>query len=77
MMNKRLKDLIARLPAWPEEAQEQAVNSLLSIEREFAEPYELSEEDRAAIDRSLDDVRCDRFAGDEDVAAVFDRYRRA
>jgi len=36
----------------------------------------VTNEDRAAIDRSLDDLRHGRLATDEQVAAVFNRYRR-
>jgi hypothetical protein len=76
MMNTRLKDIVGRLDTWPEEAQEQALELLLSPEQEYAEPYELSNEDRAAIEASLEDMRQRRFATDEEVAAVFSRHRR-
>jgi len=74
-MNTKLKNLIERVETWPEEAQEEAIASLLAIEHELAEPYELTDEDRAAIDRGLDDLRHGRLATDEQVAAVFKRYR--
>jgi hypothetical protein len=75
-MNANLKDIIQRVDTWPEEAQEQAAEFLLALEQEYAEPYELSEEDRGAIDRSLEDMRQGRFASDEQVAALFARSRR-
>jgi predicted transcriptional regulator len=75
-MNAKLKTIIERVETWPEEAQEEAVESLLAIEQELTEPYELTDEDRAAIDRSLDDLHHGRLASDEQVAAVFNRYRR-
>jgi predicted transcriptional regulator len=75
-MNAKLKDIIERVETWPQEAQEAAIESLLGIEQELAEPYELTKEDRAAIDRSLDDLRHGRLATDEEVAAVLNRYRR-
>ncbi len=76
-MNVKLKGLIDRIEAWPEEAQEEAAELLLALEREYAEPYELSPQDRAAVDRSLDEMRAGRFASEERVAAVFGRSRRA
>ncbi len=76
-MNAKLKELLERVETWPEPKQEEAVQSLLAIEREIAEPYELSNEDRAAIDRSLEEMRQGRFATDEQVAAMFNRYRRS
>jgi predicted transcriptional regulator len=75
-MNAKLKDIIECADTWPEEAQEEAVQFLLALEQEYAEPYELSDEDRKAIDRGLEDMRQGRFATDEQVAAVFNRYRR-
>ena len=74
-MNAKLKDLINRIETWPPAAQEEAVQSLLAIEQEIAKPHELTDEDRAAIDRSLEDMRQGRFASDERVAAVFHRAR--
>jgi hypothetical protein len=75
-MNPQLKNLIERVDTWPKEAQEEALQLLLALEQEYAEPYELSPEDRAAIDRSLADMREGKFATDEQVAALFDRFRR-
>jgi predicted transcriptional regulator len=75
-MNTKLKDIIERADTWPEEAQEEAVQFLLALEQEYAEPYELSNEDRRAIDRGLEDMRQGRFATDEQVKAVFNRHRR-
>jgi len=57
----------------PEETQEEAVSFLLALERELADPYVLTDEDRAAIERGLDDMRHGRFSSDEEVAAVFRR----
>ena len=36
-------------------------------------PCVLTDEDRAAIERGLDDMRQGRFASDEEVSAVFRR----
>ncbi|MEX2035007.1 MAG: hypothetical protein WEA28_07435 [Xanthobacteraceae bacterium] len=74
-MNAKLKDIMERVGDWPEEAQEQALELLLALEQEYAEPYELSDEDTAAIDRGLEDARQGRFATDEQIEALFKRYR--
>jgi hypothetical protein len=73
MTAKALREILERAEAWPEEAQEEAVNFLLAIEQELADPYVLTDEDRAAIERGLDDMRHGRFATDEQVSAVFRR----
>ena len=73
MSAKALREILERAETWPEKAQEEAVNSLLAIEQELADPYVLTDEDRAAIERGLDDMRHGRFATDEQVSAVFRR----
>ena len=68
--------VLDRVLTWSPEAQEEAVASLQIIEEEFMGSHELSSEDREALERSAEDVRRGRFATDEDVKRVFDRYRR-
>ena len=76
-MTDRLKALMERIERWPKQAQDDAVNSLLAIEEEYLGGDDLSPEDRAALERSAEDVRLGKFADDEDVRETFDRYRRA
>ena len=76
-MSNKLKDLMERAEHWPEVAQEEAIASLQSIEDELVGLYELSPEDRAALERSGEDVRLGRFANEERVREVFGRYRKA
>jgi hypothetical protein len=75
-MKKNLKEIVERAETWPEEAQEEAIATLQAIEAELAEPYQLTEDDRKAIDRGLEDVRLGRIASDEEVSRLFARYRR-
>ena len=75
-MNIKLKDIIQRVDSWPSEAQEEAALLLQAIEQEYTSPYQLSDTDRSAIDRSLEDMREGRFANDAQVDAVFNRYRQ-
>jgi hypothetical protein len=65
-----------RVAAWPEAAQVEAMQSLLAIEQRLGEPYRLSEDERAAVRKSLDEMRRGVFASEEAVEAVFARYRR-
>jgi predicted transcriptional regulator len=74
MEAKALRDILQRIETWPEYAQQQALDSLLSIEQELLDPYVPTDEDRNAIERGLDDMRHGRFASDEQVAAVFRRH---
>jgi hypothetical protein len=76
-MSNRLRALITRIEQWPKQAQEDAVNSLLAIEEEYLGGDDLSPEDRVALERSAEDQREGRFADDEDVREIFNRYRGA
>ena len=75
-MTKRLRQIIDRVETWPDEAQDEVADFLLALEEERANPPSLVKEDIEAIERSLEDVRLGRFASDEAVREMFDRYRR-
>jgi predicted transcriptional regulator len=76
-MNARLKDILERVQSWPEAQQQHALDLLLTLEQEYAaEPYELTEEEKVAIDRGLRDVAEGRFATDAEVDAMFAKHRR-
>jgi hypothetical protein len=72
-MNAKLKSLLGRVEDWPEQAQEEALQLLLTVEHEYAQPYELTADDKAAIDRSLENMRLGEFASDAEVSAAFRR----
>jgi predicted transcriptional regulator len=74
-MNAKLKDILERAQSWPEPWQEYAADVLQALEQELSDPYELTEEDKAAIERGLEDARQGRFASDAQVKELFDRYR--
>jgi predicted transcriptional regulator len=76
-VSNRLKELIERIQTWPEEVQEEAIETLLAIEQGHGGRYELSDEDRAALERSAKDVRAGRFVTDEQISEFFDRNRRS
>jgi hypothetical protein len=61
---------------WSREAPEKAVASLQMIAEEFMDSHELSAKDHEALERSAEDVRHGRFAKEEEVNRIFDRYRR-
>jgi hypothetical protein len=74
-MNKKLETLLEHVSTWPDEAQAELMKSIAEIEARYAGVYRLSEEERAAVRRGLQEMREGRLATDEQVAAVFDRYR--
>jgi len=77
MVTKALKNILDRIGTWPENAQNEAAATLQVIEQEFLAPHTVTDEDRAALERSAEDVTQGRFATDEDVQRVFGRFRRA
>jgi hypothetical protein len=77
MQTKDLKKMLARIPRWPQDAQEDLVRSISEIETRYAEVYHLNDEERTALKRSANDVRANRFATEGEIDSVFDRYHRA
>lgn len=73
---KTLDALMERAASWPEEAQAELVLSMIDIEVKYYGAYHLDEEDRARIQKSLDAARRGEFASDEEVAALFARYKK-
>jgi predicted transcriptional regulator len=75
MTRQGLEILLDRVSTWPEEAQEEFVRSVASIESKHLGTYRLSDAERAAVRRGLAEMREGKLASDEAVAAVFSRYR--
>jgi predicted transcriptional regulator len=73
-MNKMVETLLERIADWPEEAQAELVQSIVDIETKHLGVYKLNPDERAAIERGLEEMRQGKFASDEEVAAVFNRY---
>ncbi len=74
-MNKRLETLLDRVSTWPEEAQEELLQHVIDIEAKHVGVYRLNDDERACVRRGLEEMRQGRFATDEEVEAVFKRYR--
>jgi hypothetical protein len=75
MTKQDLEILLERVASWPEAAQEELVRSLADIEKRHLGTYRLSDEERAAVRRGLQEMRAGNLASDEAVAAVYARYR--
>ena len=70
------KKLLEQVESWPIEDQEELVQYAREIEARRTGVYRLSDEEREAIDRSLEDVRQGRFASEERIAEIFKKARR-
>jgi hypothetical protein len=75
MTKQGLDILLERVATWPAEAQEELLRSLAEIEKRHLGIYRLDDQERAAVRRGLQEMREGKLASDEDVAAVFARYR--
>jgi hypothetical protein len=69
------REQIDRICTSPASRQEDAVLLLLELETQDTTPYRLSPEERADIEAALREVERGEFASEEEVAAVFARYR--
>jgi hypothetical protein len=74
--SKPLDALMERAASWPDEAQAELVRFMIDMEAKHFGVYRLSDEERAAVRRGLEDADAGRFASDEEVAALFARFRK-
>lgn len=75
MTSKTIDDLMRRASSLPEEAQEELEHVIAEMEQRYSQIYVLSDDEREAIERSLQDMRQGHFATDEQVRAIFDKAR--
>jgi len=75
MTREQQTAVLDRAKSWPSEQLEEAVEILLALESKAKGVYRLSDEERAAVLRGLEEADRGEFATDEEVAAVFKRFR--
>jgi len=73
---KTLEALMERAASWPDEVQAELVRFMIDTEAKHFGVYRLTDEERTAIRKGLDDARHGRFASDEEIAELFNRFRR-
>jgi predicted transcriptional regulator len=66
-----LESLFARIQSWPLEMQEEVIDDLEAIVREFENPIELSPEEIADIEAGEAAAERGEFATEEEIARVF------
>jgi hypothetical protein len=75
-MNKaQIDSVLDRVRTWPLERQEDAARILLAMEDQDIGVYRLSDEERAEVRAALAEVERGEVASDEQVSALFNRYR--
>ena len=75
MTKEQIEQILERVRTWPAERQEDAAAILLEMEQQDSSFYELSDEELAEIEVALEEADRGEFATDEEMKALFDRYR--
>ncbi|HEV2558275.1 MAG TPA: hypothetical protein VGU45_06580 [Microvirga sp.] len=75
MTREQIDEVLDRVRTWSEEEQERAALMLMMLEERRGNVYVLSDEELAAIEEAEAEAERGEFATDEEVKAVFDRYR--
>lgn len=76
MTREQIEAVLERVRTWPTSRQEEAVEMLLAMEAGGVNIYELSGEEEEEIDAALAEVKRGEVASEEEVAVVFNKYRR-
>ena len=75
-MNKLLEEAIKEIRKLPEPEQDEAAELLFAWAEKAKGPYQLNEEELAAVEQGLAEMRRGEFATDEEIAEVFGRDRK-
>jgi hypothetical protein len=76
MKTKKLTEVLERIEAWPPEAQNQLADFALELDAGLSDDiYEPTPEELAGIERGLRAAAEGRFATDQQVEAVFAKFR--
>lgn len=75
MTRGEIEAVFERVRGWPEDRQAYAAFVLLDLEKEYEEPYVLTDEERADLDEALREEKQGEFTSEEEVEALFARYR--
>jgi hypothetical protein len=76
MTREQIEEIFERVRTWPPERQEDAAQVLLRLEQQNSAVQELTEEDWADLEEALAEAEREEPVPDEEVKALFDRYRK-
>ena len=75
MTRQDIELILEQVATWPDEAQEEFLTSFNEIEAKHVGVYQLNDEERAAVLRGLAEMRAGQLASEEEVGALFNRFR--
>jgi predicted RNA-binding protein associated with RNAse of E/G family len=75
MKNQALRDVMARVEAWPDADQAELLEYALEIEARREGPFAPTPEELRDIDEAIAAVRRGEIASKEEVEAVFAKHR--
>jgi hypothetical protein len=67
--------ILEQVATWPEAAQDEFLTSINEIEAKHVGVYQLSDQERTSVRRGLAEMRARQLASEEEVTALFDRFR--
>ena len=73
-MTKLLEQALARVRNWPKARQDDAAQMLLAMEVQGTEAYQLTPEERAAVQAAMEEVEHGDIASDDEVKAIWDKH---
>jgi len=76
-MNIRLQKVLSRAETWSEQDQNELVQLAMEIEARRRGPYKATAEELKAIDEAVAAVERGEIASDEEIEAIFAKYRAA
>jgi len=74
-MNAKLKNILDRIVALPEDALGDLEESLDEIERWRSDVFRLTDEERTAVRKGMDAAKQGEFVSDDELAAFYRRHR--
>lgn len=72
-----LKDILHRAENWSDEDKQELMRAALYIEQRQAHNFDITRDDWSIIEARLEAARLGAIATDEEVEAVFSKYRAA
>ena len=75
MTKEQIEEVLERVRTWPIELQEDAAAMLLKLEQQGTPLDNLTKEDWVDLEEALAEAEREQPVPDEEIKALFDRYR--